>query len=114
MDVQPLGLITGEAVGDRLEGGADGVEIVEPLPEAEVIKIVGAKLVAQESRELLILLEEGALKVGAEDMMAVFDLIDDRRELAAHAAIALDPRAEDQSDLVGARSEERRVGKECR
>ena len=57
MDVEPLGLITGEAVGDRLEGGADGVELIEPLLEAEVIEVVGAELVAQEGRELLVLLD---------------------------------------------------------
>ena len=33
-------------------------------------------------------------------MMAVLDLVDDRGQLAAHAAI--EPRAEDRSDLVGA------------
>ena len=33
-------------------------------------------------------------------MMAVLELVDDRGQLAAHAAI--EPRAEDRSDLVGA------------
>src|SRR5271166_3496786 len=34
MAVEPFCLEAGEAVGDRLEGGADGVEMVEPLPQA--------------------------------------------------------------------------------
>jgi len=40
MTVEPFGLVTGEAIGDVAEGGAYGVEIVEPLLEAEVIEIV--------------------------------------------------------------------------
>ena len=32
-------------------------------------------------RELLVLLQEGALEVGAEGMMAVLDLVDDRGQL---------------------------------
>ena len=31
VDVEPLGLVTGEAVGDRLKGGAHGLEMIEPL-----------------------------------------------------------------------------------
>src|SRR5271166_892815 len=100
MHVEPLGLEAGEAIGDRLEGGPHGVEMVEPLKQAEVGEIVGDQLVAQEGREFLVLLQEGALEVGAEDMMAVLDLVDDRGQFAAHAAI--EPRAEDRSDLIGA------------
>ena len=33
MAVEPFGLEAGQAVGDRLEGGAYGVEMVEPLPQ---------------------------------------------------------------------------------
>jgi len=40
MAVEPFGLVTGEAIGDVAEGGAYGVEMVEPLPKAEVIEIV--------------------------------------------------------------------------
>src|SRR5208337_4450871 len=74
--------------------------MIESLPQAEVIEVVGDQLVAQEGREFLVLLQEGALEVGAEDMMAVLDLVDDRGQFAAHAAI--EPRAEDRSDLIGA------------
>ena len=35
-------------------------------------------------------------------MMTMLDLVDDRGQLAAHVAIAIDSGAEDQSDLVGA------------
>jgi hypothetical protein len=38
--VEPFGLEAGEAVGDRLEGCAYGVEMVEPLPQAEVVEVV--------------------------------------------------------------------------
>ena len=67
MHVEPLGLEAGEAVGDRLEGGAHGVEMVEPLKQAEVGEIVGDQFVAQKGQELLILFEEAALEVGARD-----------------------------------------------
>src|SRR6516162_1530422 len=102
MNVEPLGLVTGEAVSDRLEGGAHRIEMIKPLLEAEVVEIVGAELVAQEGGELLVLLQESVLEVGAKDVVAVLDLVDDRGQLAAHATIALEPGAEDQSDLVGA------------
>jgi hypothetical protein len=35
VDVEPLGLVTGEAVGDRLESGAGRIETIEPLPQTE-------------------------------------------------------------------------------
>ena len=40
MAVEPFRLEAGEAVGDRLEGCAYGVEMVEPLPQAEVVEVV--------------------------------------------------------------------------
>ena len=40
MDVQRLGLETGEAVGDGLELFARGVEMIKPLLQAEVAQIV--------------------------------------------------------------------------
>ena len=66
---------------------ADGVEIVQSLFEAEVVEVVGAELVAQERCELFVLLQEGVLEVGAEDVMAMLDLIDDGGELAAQPAV---------------------------
>ena len=40
MAVEPFCLEAGEAVGDRLEGCAHGVEMVESLPQAEVVEVV--------------------------------------------------------------------------
>jgi hypothetical protein len=100
MDVEPLRLEAGKAVGDGLEALADGVEVVQSLLETEVGQIVGDQLVAQEGEEFFVLFEEGVLEVGAEDMMAVLDAIDDGSELAAH--LAVQARAEDLGDLVGA------------
>ena len=41
MDIEALGLETGEAVGDGLELFARGVEMIQPLLQAEVAQIVG-------------------------------------------------------------------------
>ncbi len=56
-------------------------------------------IVAQERRELFILLQEGVLEIGAEDMMAMLDLIDDGGELAARPAVKTG--SEDRGNLVG-------------
>src|SRR5271157_3805606 len=53
MHVEPLGLEAGEAIRDRLEGGPHGIEMVEPLAQAEVGEIVGDQFVAQKGQELL-------------------------------------------------------------
>ena len=98
MDVEPLGLEAGEAVGDGLERVADRIEMVQPFSQPEVGEVVRAQFVAQESRELLVLLEEGAFEVGAEDMMAVRDAIDHGCELAA--VPAAEASAEDRSHFV--------------
>ncbi|MBK7234294.1 MAG: hypothetical protein IPI02_01225 [Sterolibacteriaceae bacterium] len=74
----------------------------EPLPQAEVGQIVRADLVAQEGGELLILLDEGVLPIGAKDVMPVFDLLEGGVELAAQ--LLGDTRAEDLRDLVGRQS----------
>jgi len=99
VDIEPLRLEAGETVGDGLERLTDRIEMVEPFLETEVGEVVGAEFVAQESRELFILLEESALEIGAEDMMAVLDLIDDGGELAAMPAMQAG--AEDLGNLVG-------------
>ena len=46
MDIEPLGLEAGEAGGDGLEALAHGLEMVQPLLEAEIGEIVGDQLVA--------------------------------------------------------------------
>src|SRR5215472_8103172 len=73
-------------------------QVVQALLETEVLEIVGTELVAQERRELLVLPEDRVLEVGAEDVMAVLDLLDYRGKLAAHSAVR--PLAEDLGDLV--------------
>src|SRR5207253_6568513 len=77
VDVEPLRLEAGEAGGDGLEALAHGVEMVQSLLETEIGEVVGDQLVAQEGGELFVLLQEGVFEVGAEDMMAVLDAIDD-------------------------------------
>lgn len=99
MDVEAPGLKRGETIGDDLEPFPHGVEMVEAFFQAEVTQIVGAELVAQEPGELLVLFEESVLPVGAEHMVAMFDLIDHRRQLPAQALV--EPDAEDFGDAVG-------------
>src|ERR1022692_4433134 len=82
MHVQPLGLESGESAGHREELFAHRGEMVQPLLQTEVGQVIGAGLVAQIGRELLVLLDEGVAIVGAEDVMAMLDLLDDRVQLA--------------------------------
>src|SRR6516162_9647765 len=99
VDVEPLCLETGEAVGDVLEAFADGLEMVQPFLEAEIDEVVGHAFVAQKGRELFVLLQEGVFEIGAEGMMTMFYAVNDGGELAAH--LAVEARAEDFGDLVG-------------
>jgi len=87
MDVQACGLEPGEAIGDGLESFAHGIEVLESFLQAEVAQVIGTKLVAEETRELLVLFKEGVLPVGAEDVMAMLDLFDDRGEFAAQSLV---------------------------
>jgi hypothetical protein len=72
-------LIFDQRIENASERLADCIEMVQPFLETEVGKVVGAEFVAQERRELLILLEEGTLEIGAE--VAMLDLIDNGGEL---------------------------------
>ena len=99
VDVEPLRLESCETVGDGLERLTDCIEMVQAFLETEVAEVVGAEFVAEESRELFILLKEGAFEIGAEDMMAMLDLIDNGSELAAVPAVQAG--AEDRGNLVG-------------
>jgi len=99
VNVEPLCLETGKAGGDGLEALAHGLQMVQALLEAKIGEIVGDQLVAQKGGELFVLLQEGVFEVGAEDMMAMFDAVDDGGELALHPAV--DACAEDLGDLVG-------------
>jgi hypothetical protein len=97
--VEPLRLETGEAAGDGLEALANGIEMVQSLLETEIGEVVGDQLVTQEGGELFVLLQKGVFEVGAGDVMAVLDAIDDGGQLAAPCAVQA--RAKDLGDLVG-------------
>src|SRR4029453_8737158 len=98
MDIEALRLETGKAVGDDLESFPHGVQMIEPFLQAEVTEVVGAKFVAQETRELFVLLEKGVLPKGAEDMVALFDLINHGCEFPVQSPVQ--PDAEDLADAV--------------
>src|SRR5260370_20253658 len=98
MDIEALSLETREAVSDGLESFPNGVEMRELFLENEIAQVIGAKLVAEEAGELLVLFEEGVLPVGAEDVMAMLDLIDDGGEFPSQPFI--EPPAEDLADPV--------------
>jgi hypothetical protein len=83
VDIQALCLEAGETIGDGLEFLSHGVEMIEPLLQAEVAQIVGTEFVAQIAGELFVLFEESVFPVGAEDMVAVLDLIDHGGQFAA-------------------------------
>src|SRR6202049_2457859 len=102
VDVQPLRLEAGETIGDRQELGAHGVQVLQAFPETKVAKVIGAKFIAQQGAEFLVLLEEGVLPVGAEDMVTVFDLIDDGAQFAAQ--LLSEPHAEEFRDPVGSQA----------
>jgi len=72
--------------------------MVESLFQAEVAQVVGAEFVAQVAREFLVLFQKGVFPVGAENVMAMLDLVDDRCEFAAQAFVQAD--AEDFADPV--------------
>src|ERR1700733_12144340 len=98
MDIEALSLETGETVGDDLESFPHGVEMIEPFLQAEVAQVIGAKLVAEEAGELLVLFEEGVLPVGAEDVMAMLDLIDERGKFPMQ--LFVQTHAEDLADPI--------------
>ena len=75
MDVQALRLESGEAISDRQEFLAHGGQVVQALLQPEIGQIIGTDLIAQEGGELLVLLHEGVLEIGAEDVMPVLDLL---------------------------------------
>src|SRR5260370_27278904 len=80
------------------------MQMIETLLQSEVAQIVGNQFVAQEPGELFILLEEGVLPIGSEDMMPVFDLLDDRRQFATQSLVQ--PDAEDLTDAMGRQTPE--------
>jgi hypothetical protein len=83
MDIEVLGLETGKAIGDGLESLTHSIQMIQSLLQAEVAQVVGAEFVAQVTGELLILFEKGVLPVGAENVMAMLDLVDYSGQFAA-------------------------------
>jgi hypothetical protein len=73
--------------------------MVQAFLETEVVEIVGAQFVAQEGGELLVLLQERVLEIGAKDMVTMLDLIDDGGKLAGQPT--MEALTEDRGDLVG-------------
>ena len=99
MDIEALRLKPGEAVRDDLESFADRFQVIESFLQAEVAQVVGAEFVAQVAREFLVLFQKGVLPVGAENVMAVLDLVDHGGQFAAQALVQAD--AKDLADPVG-------------
>src|SRR5579864_447149 len=99
MDIEALSLETSEAIRDGLESFPHVVEMIETFLEAEVAQVIGAKLVAEEAGELFVLFQKSILPVGAEDVMAMPDLIDDGGEFPMQPFV--EPHAEDLADPVG-------------
>jgi len=48
VDVEPLGLESGEPADDGLELVADLIQMIQSLLETEVVEVVGTEFVAQE------------------------------------------------------------------
>ena len=78
VNVQPLGLESGEPAGHREQLFAHRGEIVQAFLEAEIGQVVGACLIAQIGGELLVLLDEGVAIVGAKNVMPMFELFENR------------------------------------
>jgi hypothetical protein len=83
MNIEALGLEAGNAVGNGLEQGAHGVQMIEPFLQAKVTPIVGTMLIQQEAGEFFVLFEKSVLLEGAKDVMAMLELIEDRGQLSA-------------------------------
>ncbi|MGH9962008.1 MAG: hypothetical protein ACREBC_33580, partial [Pyrinomonadaceae bacterium] len=99
MHIQALRLEGSETIGDLEELLAHGAQMDKAFPEPEVGEIVRADLIAQEGRELLVLLEEPVLPIGAEGVMSVLELLKGSMELTLE--FLGQAAAEDLRDLVG-------------
>ena len=112
MDVQALCLEGGEAVGDLEELLAHGGEVVEAFLQSEIGQIVEADLIAQEGEELFVLLDECVFEVGAEDVMAVLDLLQGGVEFALQ--LLGEVIAKNLGDLVGGQPTYRKLSSSIR
>ena len=93
MDVQALCLKAGKAVRDLEEFLPYLPEVAQAFLQPEVGEIVRANLIAQEGGELLVLFEEGILPIRAENVVAVFDLL--QRRVQFPLQLLRDPFTED-------------------
>ena len=73
--------------------------MIESLLESKGAQIIRTEFVAQEQGKLLVLFEEGVFAVGAENMVAVFDALQNGVEFAARPFAQA--YAEDFGDLLG-------------
>ena len=74
MDIEILSLGSDEAIGDNHERLSYLWEVVEAFLKSEIGEIIAAQLCSQESRELLILLQDSVLEIRSKNVMPVFDL----------------------------------------
>jgi hypothetical protein len=72
--------------------------MIESLLQTKVAQIIRSKFITQEARELFVLFEKGSLPVGAEDVMAMLDLIEDGGQLSSQPLVQ--PDTEDLTDAV--------------
>ena len=76
VDIEPLCLVSGEAIGEGEEVLAHRRQMIESLFESAVCQVVGAKLISKIDRELLVLPKESVFKIHSEDVMAMLDLFE--------------------------------------
>lgn len=81
VDIEPLGLVVGEAAGDGQKLLAHGPEVLEPFLQVEIREVVGAQLVAQEDHKLLVLAKESVPAIDPQDMMPLRELLERGVEL---------------------------------
>ena len=74
VDIEILSLGSDEPIGDNHERLSYLWEVVEAFVKSEIGEIIAAQLCSQESRELLILLQESILEIRSKNVMSVFDL----------------------------------------
>src|ERR1700756_3687049 len=98
MDIEPLRLEAAKRPVMVWKRSRTASRWSNPFLRRKSVRLFGDQLVAQEGEELFVLLQEGILEVGAKDMVAVVDAIDDGGELAVHSPVH--PSAEDLSDFV--------------
>ena len=66
--------------------------MIEAFLQTKVAQIVGAEFIAQVARELFVLFEKGVLPIGAEDVMAMLDLIEDGGQLSRSLLFSRTPK----------------------